>query len=86
MTASGPEPVPIDKEIPVYRIIPFFQDIPELRGLNGGVIDHKIKNQLYAAFSDAREILPGGQGFIEPVINNRKAPVQIRMEQAWQDV
>ena len=83
---SLPEFVPIYKEILITGRTAVFKDILKLRRKYRRVVQDKVQLQINAKRIQRLQILLLRHQLVQPVINYRKAAIQIRVEKTWKDV
>ena len=84
--ASGPEFVPVNEEIPVGGVVPLLQNVLELGGEHGKMIEDEVQLQVNALGLQVFDVLPGGHPPVQVVADDGEATVQVRVEQAGQNV
>ena len=86
LPAARPELVPGDEEVLIFRGRALFHQILELGGEHGEVVEDEIQLQVHAHVPQGGKVLfPGGVP-VEAVVLDGEAPVQVRVEEAGQDV
>ena len=81
-----PEGVPVDEEIAVGGGVPAAQDVLELRGEHGQVVEHEVELEVEPQRAQAGEVRLRGQAAVQVIADDGKAPVEVAVEHAGQDV
>jgi len=86
LAVAVPERVPVDEEVRVLRGLPVAQDVLELRGEHGGVVEDEVELEVDPQPREGREVGLGREQVAERVVDHGEAPVEVRVEHAGQDV
>ena len=81
-----PEFVPVNKEIRVPGSSPVLQDVLKLGRKNRGVVQDKVQLQFNAELLKRFQVFLPGKQLIQPVVDDGKTPVQVRVEQAGKNI
>ena len=81
-----PESVPVNKEIPVGGTVSVFQNVLKFPGQYGGVIQDEIQGQVHIHGPEIVQVLRRGKQTVQTIVDQGKAPVQVRVENAGQNI
>ena len=84
--AALPELVPVDEEVAVFGCFTVFDDVLELVGQNGDVVEDEVHHQVDLEIMKIVDIFGIGQGFGDLVVDQGEAAVKVGVEDTRQNV
>ena len=81
-----PELVPVDEEVAVFGRFTVFDDVLELVGQNGNVVEDEVHHQVDLEIMKIVDIFGIGQGFGDLVVDQGEAAVEVGVEDTRQNV